>query len=311
MGKLAFLFPGQGSQSVGMGLSAAEKDIRVKARFEEADEILGYSLSDLCFRGPEDELRLTANAQPALLTTSVALLPFFEEKGIVPDYVAGHSLGEYSALVAAGALQFSDAVKTVRKRGLLMEEAVPAGEGAMSAIIGLDREAVEKVCLEVQEAGGVVEPANYNCPGQIVISGEAKAVATAGEGCKNAGARRVMPLSVSGPFHSRLMKSAALEMEKVLQACDIQDAKVPILSNVSARPQQQAKEIRHSLVEQVASPVLWEDGIRRMIADGVETFVEIGPGNVLSGLVRKVDRKVVALSVQDQDSFTNVLDRLS
>ncbi|SDW01237.1 [acyl-carrier-protein] S-malonyltransferase [Marininema mesophilum] len=311
MGKLAFLFPGQGSQTVGMGQTAAEGDVRVGERFNEADQILGYSLSKLCFTGPEDELRLTANAQPALLTTSVSLLPFFADEGIVPDYVAGHSLGEYSALVAAGAISFKDALTTVRQRGLLMEEAVPAGQGAMSAIVGLEREAVEKVCQEVKDTGAIVEPANYNCPGQIVISGEAKAVATAGEGCRTAGARRVLPLSVSGPFHSSLMQPAAKRMEAVLQQCDIQDASVPVVANVSARPVQAADEIRHSLVKQVAAPVLWEDGIRRMIADGVDTFIEIGSGNVLTGLVRKVDRKAVALSVQDQDSFTKALDRLS
>ncbi|HJV44127.1 MAG TPA: ACP S-malonyltransferase [Bacillota bacterium] len=305
MGKIAFVFPGQGSQYVGMGKEAKEHNQRAAAVLEKANDALGVSLTDLCFEGPEDVLRLTANAQPAILTTSIAMLEWLrDEVELNPSYVAGHSLGEYSALVAAGAMSFEDAVVGVRARGTYMEEAVPAGVGTMAAVLGMDREPLGEICNEVTESGDPVQLANLNCPGQIVISGSAAGVQRAGEVAKSGGAKRVIPLNVSGPFHSSLLKPAADKLADKLATFDIKDAQVPVITNVSAKPTTDAKEIYQSLVEQVVSSVLWEDSVRFMLDQGVDTFIEIGPGNVLSGLIKKIDRNVKVYSIGDVASLT-------
>ncbi|MBU8907048.1 ACP S-malonyltransferase [Desertibacillus haloalkaliphilus] len=310
MGKVAFLFPGQGSQYVGMGQALAAEKEEVNNVFKRADERLGFSLSDVIFNGPEDTLKLTENTQPALLTMSVAVLKALEDYEITPDYVAGHSLGEYSALVSAGALSFEDAVYAVRQRGLFMEEAVPAGVGAMAAILGMEREPLEAITNEVTESGDSVQLANLNCPGQIVISGTAEGVKQASDQAKEAGAKRVIPLQVSGPFHSALMKPAAEKLSDVLTNVTIEDAKVPVVANVDAKEVTDAGLIREKLIEQVYSPVLWEDTVRRLMDLGVDTFIEVGSGNVLSGLVRKVQRRATVFAVSDRESLTKMIEKL-
>ncbi len=297
MGKIAFVFPGQGAQAVGMGKDAYESSPAAKAVYDKADEALGYSISKLSFEGPEDELRQTANTQPALLATSVALLEVYKGQGPKPDYVAGHSLGEYSALVAAGVLEFADAVKLVRSRGLYMEQAVPDGQGAMAAVLGAERAALQALCADVTAAGTVVELANVNCPGQIVVSGSAAGVAAVVERGKEAGAKRVIPLEVSGPFHSSLMQPAADKLAEALAQAEFRDASVPVVANVHARPVTSGAELRELLVKQVVSPVQWEDTIAYLIGEGVDTFVEIGSGTVLAGLIKKIDKTVKIVSV--------------
>ncbi|MFE1625628.1 ACP S-malonyltransferase [Brevibacillus reuszeri] len=311
MGKIAFVFPGQGSQFVGMGQALSEQSPAARQIFEEADAALGFSLSQLCFEGPEDELKLTANTQPAILTASIAVLAALKEKqpDFSPAFVAGHSLGEYSALVAAGALSFADAVKTVRSRGQFMEEAVPAGQGAMAAVLNMDRAALHAVCEEVTASGHPVQLANLNSPGQIVISGSAEGVKLAGEQAKAAGAKRVLPLNVSGPFHSSLMQPAADKLQAVLADVSVQDAAVQVIANVTARPVTEAATIVDSLIQQVSAPVLWEDSVQWMVEQGVTTFVEIGPGKVLAGLIKKIaPADTTIISVQDMDSLNELLD---
>ncbi|MBI0578459.1 ACP S-malonyltransferase [Neobacillus cucumis] len=310
MGKIAYVFPGQGSQTVGMGKEAAEQNLEMMNYFTKADETLKSPLSKIIFEGPQEELTLTVNAQPALLTTSIALLSLFEKSGIQADFLAGHSLGEYTALVASGALTFEEGVYAVRKRGEFMEVAVPNGEGTMAAILGLDRVKLAAACNEVSESGFPVSLANLNCPGQIVISGSRKGVELAGEKAKEAGAKRVIPLEVSGPFHSSLMKPAAAELKGVLDGLNMQDAKIPVIANVSAEPMEKAEEIKEKLIEQLFSPVLWEDSVQKMIDLGVDTFIEIGPGKVLSGLIKKIDRSVKTYSVSDASSCKDVIEAL-
>ncbi|MCW4642739.1 ACP S-malonyltransferase [Bacillus safensis] len=310
MTKIAFLFPGQGSQKIGMGKDLFDQEAVSKAVFEEADNTLGFDLSSMIFEGDAEELTLTFNAQPALLTTSIAILKKFEESGIKADYAAGHSLGEYTALVAAGALSFKDAVYAVRKRGELMNEAVPAGEGAMAAILGLDKAALEEVTKEVTESGHLVELANLNCPGQIVISGTAKGVELASEKAKEKGAKRAIALEVSGPFHSALMKPAAAKFTDVLSKLDIADAKTPVISNVTADIVTSRDEIETKLIEQLYSPVRFEESVERLIDLGVTTFIEIGPGKVLSGLVKKVNRRLTTISVSDQETIEAAIQTL-
>lgn len=310
MGKIAFLFPGQGSQFVGMGKELYDADEKFAQIFQKADECLKYPLTEIMFNGPEETLKRTENTQPALLTMSVACLEAIKELEIEPDYVAGHSLGEYSALVAAEAMSFEDAVYAVRMRGLFMEEAVPSGEGTMAAVLGIEREDLEKVTKEITAQGYSVQLANLNCPGQIVISGTAKGVELAGEKAKQSGARRVIPLSVSGPFHSDLMKPAAEKLENILKEIAIKDSKIPIIANVSAKEMTKAEEIKENLVAQVYSPVLWEDSVRTLLQLGVDTFVEVGAGNVLSGLVRKIDRKVKVYQVSDRESAKKLKEAL-
>jgi [acyl-carrier-protein] S-malonyltransferase len=293
-----------------MGKHLAEQNEVANQMFVKADEVLKYPLSKLIFNGPQEELTLTENTQPALLTTSIAILETFKEHGITADYTAGHSLGEYSALVAAGALSFEDAVYAVRQRGLFMEEAVPAGQGAMAAILGLDREALKEITDHVTSDGESVELANLNCPGQIVISGTAKGVEIASKLASENGAKRVIALQVSGPFHSALMKPASEKLKEVLEGISIEDAKVPVVANVTAKEMTTATEIRERLIEQLYSPVLWEDTIKYLLENDVDTFIEIGPGKVLSGLVKKVHRRAKTYSISDSDTLQTVVAKI-
>ena len=279
--KTAFVFPGQGAQSVGMGKELAEKYL------DQASQILGLDLKKLCFEGPEEELKKTEITQPAILTVSVAAFESLRGRDVpLPAAVAGHSLGEYSALVAASALSFSDAVKIVHLRGKFMQEAVPLGKGAMAAIIGADSDKIKAICNEI----GEVWPANFNSPGQVVISGKKESVDSAGQKLKEAGAKRVMPLAVSAPFHCPMMQPAADHLKAELDKIEIRDASIPLVANVTADFVSKGAEIRDLLIKQVTSPVLWEDSVKKMSGDGIGGFVEVGPGKVLSGLIKKIDR---------------------
>lgn len=308
MTKIAFIFPGQGSQSVGMGAEFVAEQPACKAYYNKADELLGYSLSKLMLEGPAEDLTLTYNAQPALLTTSAMIADKLTKAGITPNYTAGHSLGEYTALVASGVMSFEDGVQAVHSRGMFMNEAVPAGKGAMAAILGLDRDALKAVTDEVTASGEAVQLANLNCPGQIVISGTKAGVDEASVKAKEAGAKRALPLVVSGPFHSELMRPAASKLQENLQLKEMKDAEIPVISNVTAKPVTKQTEIQQLLVEQLYSPVLWEDSVRKMIDLGVDVFIECGPGKVLSGLIKKVDRQVKTYCVYDEVTFEQVVE---
>ncbi|KYG92657.1 ACP S-malonyltransferase [Paenibacillus jamilae] len=311
MGKTAFIFPGQGSQAVGMAKDAYEAVPAATEVFRQADERLGFALSTLIFEGPDTALKQTSNTQPALLTASIALYEAFKEKmGIHPDYVAGHSLGEYSALVASGVLAFEDAVEIVRTRGEFMEQAIPDGQGGMAAVLGADREALAALCRDITESGQLVELANINCPGQIVVSGTKEGVAAVAERVKEAGGKRAITLEVSGPFHSSLMKEAATKLSGKLGAVTFTKAQIPVVANVTAKPVREGSEIRQLLVDQVYSPVLWEDSVTWLLEQGVDTFVEFGPGSVLTGLVKKIDKTVKLYNISSLESFASVTEAL-
>ena len=308
MAKVAFVFPGQGAQKVGMCKDFYENYACAKKVFEEADEALGFSISKMCFEGPEEDLRLTKFTQPAILTCSLAALAVMREHGLECEIAGGHSLGEYSALFAAGVMRLQDAVKAVNKRGQFMQEAVPVGEGAMAAVMGLEPDKIVEVCQQVEkECGEAVQAVNFNCPGQIVIAGATKAVEKATEALKTAGAKRAIPLPVSAPFHSTLMKPAAERLKRVLDTIEFHDAKFPVVANVTAEPVVKAEEIRALLVKQAASPVKWEMSVRNMIRDGIDTYVEVGPGKTLTGFTRKIDRTMNALNVEDIASLEKTL----
>lgn len=310
MGKTAFIFPGQGSQAVGMAKDAYEAIPVAKEVFHQADERLGFALSTLIFEGPDTVLKQTSNTQPALLTASIALYEAFKDKGIRPDYVAGHSLGEYSALVASGVLAFEDAVEIVRTRGEFMEQAVPDGQGGMAAVLGADREALAALCRDITESGQLVELANINCPGQIVVSGTKEGVAAVAERVKEAGGKRAITLEVSGPFHSSLMKSAATKLAGKLEAVAFSEAQIPVVANATAKPVRKGSEIRQLLVDQVYSPVLWEDSVAWLLEQGVDTFVEFGPGSVLTGLVKKINKTVKLYNISSLESLASVTEAL-
>jgi [acyl-carrier-protein] S-malonyltransferase len=294
---IAFVFPGQGSQKVGMGRELAAALPECREVFDEADAALGESLSGLCFDGPEDRLVLTENTQPAILTVSVAAARLLASAGIRPDIVAGHSLGEYSANVVAGTLSFADAVRTVRRRGQYMQEAVPVGTGAMAAVLGLGRDEVAAACAEAAN-GDVVAPANLNAPGQVVIAGTTAAVARAGERAKARGAKRVIPLPVSAPFHCALMKPAEERLAPELRALATSTPRVPVVANVDAELKTDGPSAVEALVAQVSAPVRWEDVVARLASQGVRAYVEVGPGSVLSGLVRKIQRDARVASLE-------------
>jgi [acyl-carrier-protein] S-malonyltransferase len=309
MGKVAFVFPGQGSQFAGMGKDLAERYPEARELLDRADAALGEPLSSLCFEGPEEQLKLTANTQPAILAVSLAAYTVLAARGAVFQGVAGHSLGEYSAVGAAGGLGVEDLVRTVRRRGQLMQEAVPVGVGAMSAVLGPGRDAVEAACREASIVGEVVVPANFNAPEQTVIAGHAGAVARAGALLAARGAKRVVPLPVSAPFHSPLMVPAREGLEPVLKALDFKPLSGPLYNNVDAAAVREAGAVRDGLVRQVDAPVRWVELIERMVADGFDTFVEIGPGSVLSGLVRRIARGAATIQVGTAEQVQTYLKR--
>ncbi|MFO7841740.1 MAG: ACP S-malonyltransferase [Fidelibacterota bacterium] len=308
--KTAFIFPGQGAQYPGMGKDVYDKYPEARAVYEKADDALNFSISRRCFEGPEEELKLTENTQPAILTTSIALLRVLQKYiDIRPDFVAGHSLGEYSALVCSEALTFEDAVVSVQKRGKFMQESLPPGTGTMAAVIKISEEKVRELCGRVSHEGHIVVNANINCPGQYVISGHTEAVQEVSELAKAAGAITI-PLAVSAPFHSPLMKKAADELENWLKKISFNDLKIPLITNATTEIIHTAAEAGTSLVQQMQAPVKWEASVRKLIANGAGTFVEIGPGKVLSGLLKRIDRSVNILHVSDIPSLENAVKNL-
>jgi [acyl-carrier-protein] S-malonyltransferase len=306
----AWIFPGQGSQAVGMGKAFYDEDSEARALFTEAERVLGYDLARLCFQGPQEQLNLTEFTQPALLTVSVTALRMLQRHGLRPAAVAGHSLGEYTALVAAGGLAFADAVALVQARGRYMQEAVEEGRGLVCALLGLDRSVVTEVCREASSLG-IVSPANFNAPGQIVIAGEKAAVEEAVRLAKAKGCRRVIPLAVSVPVHTSLMAPAADRLAAEVMRVPLQDLDVPLINNAEARPLRKAAEVRASLIRQLASSVLWEDSVRVLQSMDIDTLIEIGPGTVLTGLAKRIAPELRLLNVQDQASLSSTVEALA
>jgi [acyl-carrier-protein] S-malonyltransferase len=304
--KIAFIFPGQGSQYAGMAKEFVENFAESKEVFETASEVLGYDLLNICLNGPVEKLNQTETTQPALLAASIAILRPLERRGLVASAAAGHSLGEYTAITAAGGFELKDAIKLVQKRGKFMQEAVPSGTGLMAAVLGMERQDVEKTCLEAAK-NGIVAPANYNSPGQIVIAGEKSAVETFMELAKAAGVKKVIPLSVSVPSHCPLMKPAGERLGQELETITMHDLRIPIMNNADAKFIRTVAELKPSLVKQLSFPLYWEDSIRNMVADGYDTFIEIGPGKVLSGLVKRITKDAKVLNVEDQKSMSDTL----